>query len=239
MSPDGEGFVLQQPPEPQCADASGVIRDVLEGGTMHVLMINGSPHEKGCTYTALSEVGGQLEAQGIETKIFHIGDEPIRGCTGCGGCFKTGHCVFDDDAVNACIDLVQKADGLVVGSPVYYAGPNGSLCALLDRVFFGKGGGYAFKPAAAIVNCRRGGASAAFDRLNKYFTISSMPLVSSQYWNATHGNTPEEVRQDLEGMQIMRTLGRNMAWLLKCIEAAKDTVPYPEREPWAMTNFIR
>jgi multimeric flavodoxin WrbA len=206
---------------------------------MHVLMINGSPHEKGCTYTALSEVAGQLEKQGIEVNIFHIGDKPIQGCTGCGGCFKSGHCVFGDDPVNECVDLAGKADGLVVGSPVYYAGPNGSLCAFLDRMFFGKAVAYAYKPAAAVVNCRRGGASAAFDRLNKYFTISSMPIVSSQYWNSTHGFTPEEVRQDLEGMQTMRTLGRNMAWLLKCIEAGKGTVPYPEEEPRLMTSFIR
>ena len=206
---------------------------------MQVLMVNGSPHKKGCTYTALSEVAGQLERQGIETTIFHIGNKAIRGCIACGGCAESGYCVFDDDPLNACVDLARKADGIVVGSPVYYAAPNGSLCAFLDRMFFGKSAGYAYKPAAAIVNCRRGGASAAFDRLNKYFTISSMPVVSSQYWNATHGNTPDEVKQDLEGMQIMRTLGRNMAWLLKCIEAAKATVPYPETEPWLATNFIR
>jgi len=206
---------------------------------MQVLLINGSPHEKGCTYTALAEVAGQLEEQGIETGFFHIGSEPIQGCTGCGTCFETGYCVFDDDPVNECVDLVKKADGIVIGSPVYYAGVNGALCAFLDRLFFGKAAGYAYKPAAAVVNCRRGGASAAFDRVNKYFTISSMPVVPSQYWNATHGVTPEEVRQDLEGMQIMRTLGRNMAWLLKCIETAKDTVPYPEREPWVRTNFMR
>ena len=206
---------------------------------MQVLLINGSPHEKGCTYTALSEVAGQLENEGIETSFFHIGSKPIRGCIGCGKCFESGYCVYKDDGVNECVDLTAKADGIVVGSPVYFAGPDGSLCAFLDRMFFGKGGRYAYKPAAAIVNCRRGGASAAFDRLNKYFTISSMPVVSSQYWNATHGVTPEEVRQDLEGMQTMRTLGRNMAWLLKCIDAAKGVVPYPEREPWQMTNFIR
>jgi len=206
---------------------------------MQVLMINGSPHKAGCTYTALSEVAGQLQNQGIETNVFHIGNQAIRGCTGCGGCAESGHCVFDDDPVNACVDLARKADGIVVGSPVYYAAPNGSLCAFLDRMFFFKSAGYAYKPAAAVVNLRRGGASAAFDRLNKYFTISSMPIVSSQYWNATHGLTPEEVRQDLEGMQIMRTLGRNMAWMLKCIEAAKGTVPYPETEPRTATNFIR
>jgi multimeric flavodoxin WrbA len=202
-------------------------------------MVNGSPHEKGCTYTALLEIAGQLERQGIGSNIFHIGDKPIRGCAGCDSCFESGYCIYKDDPVNTCIDLAIASDGIVVGSPVYYAGPNGALCAFLDRVFFGKASKYAYKPAAAIVNCRRGGASAAFDRLNKYFTISNMPVVPSQYWNATHGRTPEEVRQDLEGMQIMRTLGRNMAWMLRCIEAARDTVPYPETEARVMTNFIR
>jgi multimeric flavodoxin WrbA len=206
---------------------------------MHVLMINGSPHEKGCTFTALTEVACQLEQEGITTSIEHIGHGPIRGCTACYRCFDTGYCVFTDDPVNRFVDLLVEADGLVVGSPVHYAGPNGALCALLDRVFFGKSAKYAFKPAAAVVSCRRGGASASFDRLNKYFTISGMPVVSSQYWNSVHGTTPEEVQQDLEGLQTMRTLGRNMAWLLKCLEAGKGTVPYPEREPWARTNFIR
>jgi multimeric flavodoxin WrbA len=206
---------------------------------MNVLMINGSPHQKGSTYTALSEVAAQLEDQGIETNIFHPGNKPIRDCIGCGGCFESGYCVYKTDAVNTCIDLAKEADGLVIGSPVYFAGPNASLCALLDRMFFAKGDKYAYKPAAAVLCLRRGGASASFDRLNKYFTISNMPIVSSQYWNAVHGMTPEEVRQDVEGMQVMRTLGRNMAWLLKCIEAAKGTVPYPEMETRQMTNFIR
>jgi len=206
---------------------------------MHVLMINGSPHEKGCTYTALSEVAGQLEAEGVSTNILHIGHKPIRSCIACYKCFETGYCVFKDDPANTCIDLLQEADGLVVGSPVYYAGPNGALTCLLDRMFFGKSAKYAYKPAAAVVSLRRGGASASFDRLNKYFTISSMPVVASQYWNAVHGTTPDEVRQDLEGMQVMRTLGRNMAWLLKCIAAAKATVPYPEAETKVMTNFVR
>jgi len=211
----------------------------LKGDMMQVLLINGSPHQYGCTYTALSEVAGQLEAEGISTLIFHIGSDPIRDCTGCFGCEKTGHCVYKDDPVNTCIDLARQADGLVVGCPVYYAGPSAALCALLDRMFFLKSAFYAYKPAAAVVNCRRGGASAAFDRLNKYFTISNMPVVSSQYWNATHGLTPDEMKQDLEGLQIMRTLGRNMAWLLKCIEAGKGKVSYPEPEPRLMTNFIR
>lgn len=206
---------------------------------MNVLLINGSTHKNGCTRTALGEVAGQLEKHGIAAHIFHIGKKPIRGCIACGGCKDTGLCVFNDDPVNECIELAKKADGIVVGSPVYYAAPNGALCAFMDRLFYLKSGAYAYKPAASVVSCRRGGASAAFDRLNKYFTISNMPVVSSQYWNSVHGNTPEEVRRDLEGLQIMRTLGNNMAWLLKCIDTAKATVPYPVREDWTPTNFIR
>jgi multimeric flavodoxin WrbA len=206
---------------------------------MNVLLINGSPNKKGCTYTALCEVAGQLNKHDIKTSIFHIGNKPIQGCINCGKCAKSGYCFFKDDPVNECIDMAKKADGIVLGSPVYYAAPNGAFCAFLDRMFYIKEAGYAYKPAAAIVNCRRGGASAAFDRLNKYFTISNMPIVSSQYWNSTHGLTPEEVKQDLEGLQIMRTLGNNMAWLLNCIEAAKNTFPHPEKEDSIMTNFIR
>jgi len=206
---------------------------------MNVLLINGSPNKKGCTYMALSEVAEMLNKQGIETNIFHIGSKPIQGCINCGKCIESGYCNFGDDSVNECIDLAKKADGIVIGSPVYYVAPNGALCAFLDRMFYMKEAGYAYKPAAAIVNCRRGGASAAFDRLNKYFTISNMPIVSSQYWNSTHGLTPEDIKQDLEGLQTMRTLGKNMAWLLKCIEVAKDKVPYPEKEDSIATNFIR
>ncbi len=206
---------------------------------MNVLLINGSPHPNGCTFTALSEVAGQLSAQGIETTFLQVGAKPVHDCIACYGCMKTGHCVFDDDPANQCIDLLKKADGVVVGSPVYYAGPTGALTALLDRVFFLKESAYAGKPAAAVVSCRRGGASAAFDRLNKYFTIANMPVVPSQYWNSVHGMNPDEVRQDKEGMQVMRTLGRNMAWLLKSIEAGKGTVPLPAGEEPVMTNFIR
>ena len=206
---------------------------------MKVLLINGSPHKKGCTYTALREVADELERQGIETEIFQLGTAAVRSCTACGQCAKTGRCVFDDDPVNQCLDRLRQADGLIVGAPVHYAGPAGAVTALLDRMFYGKSGFLALKPAAAVVSCRRGGASAAFDRLNKYFTIAQMPVVSSQYWNAVHGNTPEQVRQDLEGMQIMRTLGRNMAWLLKCIDYAKEAVPRPEQEERVATNFIR
>ena len=206
---------------------------------MNVLLINGSPNKDGCTYTALLEVAEQLEAQGVKTQIFHIGKEAIRGCTGCSSCKKTGYCVYADDGVNECIDLIQHADGLIIGSPVYYASPNGALAAFLDRLFYAGGAKFAYKPGAAIVSCRRGGAATAFDVLNKYFTISNMPIVSSQYWNAVHGNTPEDVKQDLEGLQIMRTLGRNMAWLLQCIDTAKASVPYPQKEAVAQrTNFI-
>lgn len=206
---------------------------------MKVLLINGSPHKKGCTYTALREVADELERQGIETEIFQLGTAAVRSCTACGQCAKTGRCVFDDDPVNQCLDRLRQADGLIVGAPVHYAGPAGAVTALLDRMFYRKSGFLALKPAAAVVSCRRGGASAAFDRLNKYFTIAQMPVVSSQYWNAVHGNTPEQVRQDLEGMQIMRTLGRNMAWLLKCIDYAKEAVPRPQQEERVATNFIR
>ena len=206
---------------------------------MKVLLLNGSTHEKGCTYTALSEIADTLEKNSVETQIVHIGKGPIYDCIACGACAKTGYCIFKDDKVNECIDLLKAADGFVVGSPVYYSGPTGSVCSFLDRMFFLKSQHYAYKPAAAIASCRRGGGTATFDRLNKYFTISDMPVVSSQYWSVVHGNTPDEVRQDLEGLQIMRTLGQNMAWLLKCIDTAKATVPYPEKEESIMTNFIR
>ncbi len=206
---------------------------------MQVLVLNGSPHVAGCTFTALSEVMGALEAEGIGTKVFQLGARAVRPCIGCGKCRESRRCIFNDDGVNEAIELLEESDGLLVGSPVYYAGPNGSLCSFLDRMFFGKSGAYALKPAAAVVSCRRGGASASFDRLNKYFTISSMPVVSSQYWNAVHGMTPEEVKQDVEGLQIMRTLGRNMAWLLKCIANGQGSVTPPVREAWTPTSFIR
>ncbi|MBP3489522.1 MAG: flavodoxin family protein [Roseburia sp.] len=206
---------------------------------MKVILVNGSPKEKGCTYTALCEVAGALEKNGIETEIFQVGAKPIAGCIGCGACSKTGKC-FVDDGVNEFVEKAKAADGFVFGSPVHYAAASGALTSFLDRAFYGKGAVFAGKPGAAIVSCRRGGASAAFDQLNKYFTISNMPVVSSQYWNQVHGNTPEEVRKDAEGMQTMRTLGNNMAWLLKCIEAgAAAGITFPEREPAVKTNFIR
>lgn len=204
---------------------------------MKVLLINGSPHATGCTFTALSEVAKALNEEGIETQIFHIGAKPVRGCIACSGCSKGFGCVFEDDAANEMGALMQKADGIIVGSPVYYAGPNGALCALLDRAFQSIGRNLAGKPAAAVVSARRSGTTATFDRLNKYFTISKMPVVSSQYWNAVHGFTPEDVMQDEEGLQTMRTLGYNMAWMLKSIESGKQ--PSPKTEPRKRTNFIR
>jgi len=206
---------------------------------MKVLMINGSPHKEGCTYTALREIEKELIALGFETEIVHIGTKPIRGCIGCDKC-SGGRCIFNDDILNQMLDLAESADAYIFGSPVHYAAASGALTSLLDRFFYAGGSIHDCKPGAAIVSCRRGGATAAFDQLNKYFTIRNMPVVSSQYWNMVHGNTPEEVLQDLEGMQIMRTLGRNMAWLLRCIEAGKEAgVAAPTREPPIATNFIR
>lgn len=208
---------------------------------MKVLLINGSPKANGCTYTALSEIANELEKENIETEIFHIGNKPIRGCIGCGGCYTTNKCVFNDDVVNDGIEKVKKADGIILGSPVHYAAASGAITSFWDRLFYAYGGKFlAHKPGAAIVSCRRGGSTAAFEQLNKYFTISNMPIVSSQYWNMVHGNTPEEVKQDLEGMQTMRVLGQNMAWLLKSIQSGKEAgIKLPEKEPRAMTNFIR
>jgi len=206
---------------------------------MKVLLVNGSPHKEGCTYTALKEVEKALNKNGIETEIFQLGADPISGCKGCGSCSKTGKCVIDDK-VNEFLSKVDEVAGFVFGSPVHYAAASGALTSFLDRVFYAGKGRFAGKLGAAVVSCRRGGASAAFDQINKYFTISCMPIVSSQYWNQVHGNTPEEVKQDLEGMQTMRTLGNYMAWLLKCIEAGKKAgVPEPEREQPVFTNFIR
>lgn len=206
---------------------------------MKILVVNGSPHANGCTYTALCEVAAALEAEGMETEMIQVGTKPVSGCLGCGACIKTGKCVIDD-VVNEFIEKAKEADGFVFGSPVHYAGASGAITSFMDRAFYGKAAIYADKPAAAIVSCRRGGATAAFEQLNKYFTISNMPIVSSQYWNMVHGNTPEQVRQDLEGLQTMRTLGKNMAWLLKCIEAGKVAgIAKPEREAKVATNFIR
>ncbi len=206
---------------------------------MKVLMINGSPRNNSCTLTALNEVAKALYSHDIESHIVSIGTAAIRGCIACNKCIKTGYCIFRDDAINEWVDLMKECDGLIVGSPVYYAAPNPSLCAALDRMFYYKSDPYAFKPGAAIVSCRRAGSTAALDCLNKFFTIAQMPIVSSQYWNMVHGNAPEEVAQDLEGLQTMRVLGNNMAWLLKCLEATKDSIPKPKQEERFWTNFVR
>ena len=207
---------------------------------MKVLLINGSPHKSGCTYTALSEVEKIPLEEGLEAEIIHIGAKPIQGCTACGHCY-TGpdRCVFDDDMVNRVLEKGEQADAFIFGSPVYYASANGSMTAFMDRLFYA-GDCFKYKPGACVVSARRAGTTAALDQMLKYLTISNMMVVGSQYWAMVHGNTPDEVRQDLEGMQIMRTLGRNMAWFLKCRETGiKAGVPFPVREEPIATNFIR
>ena len=208
---------------------------------MKVLLVNGSPHEKGCTYTALCEIAKELNNADVETEIFWLGKNAVRGCIGCGGCAKNnGRCVFDDDVANTLIEKAATADGFVFGSPVHYAAPSGTICAVLDRAFYAGGSNFRYKPGAAILSCRRAGSTAAFDVLNKYFTISNMPIVSSGYWNMVHGSKAEDVLKDEEGLQVMRTLGKNMAWLLKCIDLGKGAgVERPADEPKIRTNFIR
>ncbi|WP_097006755.1 flavodoxin family protein [Lacrimispora amygdalina] len=207
---------------------------------MNVLLLNGSPHREGCTNRALLEVEGALNAEGIDTELVHMGTKAIHGCIACGACMKIGACVFEDDPVNEFIEKMKLADGLIVGSPVYYASANGALFSFLDRLFYAGGRNFAHKPGAAIASARRAGTTATLDALNKYFTIAQMPLVSSSYWNMVHGRTPEEVEQDLEGLYTMRTLGKNMAWLLKCIEAGKAAgIGIPKQEEKVWTNFIR
>ena len=204
---------------------------------MKVLLINGSPHKEGCTYTALNEVATTLNKNGIETEIFHIGLKPIAGCIACRKCAETGKCVFND-GVNQIGERLDEFDGIILGSPVYYAGPSGQMCSFCDRLFFSHGKKLVGKLAAAVVSCRRGGATASFDRLNKYFTINKMQVVGSQYWNMVHGHTPEDVYKDKEGLQTMRTLGQNMAWLMKCIEVGKQNgINRPDYEPTTFTSF--
>lgn len=206
---------------------------------MKVLLINGSPKEKGCTFTALNEVAKTLNEEGIETEIFQVGNKPIAGCMGCGACRKTGKCKFDD-VVNECMPKAKAADAIIVGSPVHYASASGMITSFLDRLFYSSGGGLQYKPGAVIASARRAGTTATLDQLSKHFSISNMPLINSCYWNMVHGNTPEEVLQDLEGLQTMRTLGRNMAWILKSIEAGKKAgVPMPTKEDKIKTNYIR
>jgi multimeric flavodoxin WrbA len=207
--------------------------------TMKVLLLNGSPHEKGCTFTALNEIADTLINHGIESEILWLGKNPVSGCLGCGACKKSDECIIQD-SVNQLLSQLDNYDGFVFGSPVHYAAASGFITPFLDRLFYAGGKQFYGKPGAAIVSCRRAGSTAAFEQLNKYFTISNMPIISSQYWNMVHGNTPDEVRQDLEGMQIMRTLGQNMAWLLKCIDLGKKNgVTLPSYEKRVSTNFIR
>lgn len=206
---------------------------------MKVLMINGSPNSKGCTNTALSIVAETLNKEGIETEIIHVGNKAIRGCIGCRKCFETGKCVFDD-YVNEVAPKFKECDGIVIGSPVYYASANGTLISFLDRLFYSNFTvDKTMKVGAAVVSARRAGTTATFDELNKYFTINSMPIVASQYWNMVHGYSPQDVYADKEGCQIMRTLGKNMAFLMKSIQIGKEQFGLPEKEDLVFTNFIR
>lgn len=202
------------------------------------MLVNGSLHEKGCTYTALCEVEKALGANGIETEIFQLAGKGVNGCKGCWACKKLGKCVIDD-AVNEFVEKAADFDGFVFGSPVYYASASGALVSFMDRVFYSGGKKLAYKPAAAVVSCRRAGASTTFDVINKYFTINNMLIVGSNYWNEVHGNFAEEVLKDEEGLQTMRILGNNMAWVLKCLQLGKEAGLEPIRERKIMTNFIR
>ena len=208
------------------------------------MLVNGSPHKAGCTYRALEEVARTLEENGVEAEIFWIGPKPVGGCVACGGCGIKGACVFDD-AVNEFRAKAAEADGFIFGAPVHYAHAAGSLLAFMDRLFYSNGRAgqpnvFRFKPAAAVTSARRGGTTAALDDIQKFFTISQMPIVSSRYWNNVHGSSAEQVEQDEEGLWTMRQLGRNMAWLLKCIEAGRAAgVKLPEQEAGIWTNFVR
>ena len=211
---------------------------------MKVILVNGSPNKNGCTYTALCEVEKTLNEADIETEIFWIGTKPIIGCTACMKCREKGKCTFDKDVVNEFTEKAYEADGFIFGSPVYYAGATGAITSFLDRAFYSSSQGsgleaFKHKPASVICSARRGGTTATYDQLNKYLGISQMPIISSFYWNMVHGNTPEEVKQDLEGLATMRQLGRNMAFFLKCIEAGKKDGLTPEEEPKIAFNFIR
>ena len=209
---------------------------------MKVLLVNSSPHENGCTFTALSEAAKRLNEHGIETEIFQVGSGPVHSCAACGGCARTrGACVFTDDCVNELIQKAAACDGLVIGSPVHYASASGAITAVMDRLFYAGGGALRGKPGAAVVSCRRAGSTAALDQLQKYFPIAGMPLVPSQYWPMVHGANAQEVCEDAEGLQTMRVLGRNMAWMLKCFELGRENgIGYPAREEKRVwTNFVR
>lgn len=207
---------------------------------MKVLFINGSPHEHGCTYTAMHEAADVFEKNGIETEFKWLGKTPVGDCMVCGGCGKTNRCVLNSDPVNEILDAAESADGFIFGSPVYYAHPTGRILSALDRLFIAGGKYFAHKPGAAVCSARRGGTTATFDVINKYFTINQMPVVSSTYWNMVHGSCPEDVKKDLEGLQTMRNLAENMTWLLKCIELGKEQgITAPEADKSNKTNFIR
>lgn len=207
---------------------------------MKVLMINGSPRRRGCTSRALEEIAKTLQQQDIESEIVYLGNGPVRDCIACGRCADLdGRCVFDDDMVNEIIEKAREADGFIFGTPVYYAHADGRILSVLDRVFYAGGKAFAHKPGAAVASARRAGTTASVDILNKYFTINQMPVVSSTYWNMVHGNTPAEVEQDLEGLQTMRNLATNMAWLLSCIEAGREKGIEPPVNQKIATNFIR
>lgn len=208
---------------------------------MKVLLINGSPNPNGCTHTALDEVSGALNKNGVETEILSLGKKAVQGCIACGYCKDHEGCVFKDDLVNEVIQKLDTVDGIVLGSPVYYAAASGQISSFADRLFFAGAGKFTGKVGASVVSARRAGTTASLDQLNKYFSISGMPIASATYWNQVHGNTPEEMKQDLEGMQNLRVLGQNMAWLIKCIEHGKrEGITYPElKEVKARTNFVR
>ncbi len=202
-----------------------------------IILLNGSPHPQGCTATALDEMIHIFDSENIETELIHVGNKAIRGCISCGYCEKNGKCVFDDDLVNEVAPKFEAADGLVVGSPVYYGSPNGTILSFMDRLFYSTDFSKHMKVGAAVVSCRRGGNTASFDVLNKYFTISGMPVASSTYWNQVHGFTAEDVKKDLEGLQTMRNLARNMAFMIKAFATAKETIGYPEVESGIFTSF--
>ena len=206
---------------------------------MKVILVNGSPHKQGCTYTALKEIKITLEKNGIETEEFWLGNKPIAGCIGCGNCLQTGKC-FVDDKVNEFLEKVPSTDSFIFGTPVHFASGSGIITSFMDRVFYGRRNLFKNKLAACVVSCRRGGATSTFDQINKYFAMNNMPIVTSQYWNMVHGSKPEDVLKDEEGMQTMRTLANNMAWLLKCIESGKKLgIKEPENEKIIQTNFIK
>lgn len=205
---------------------------------MKVLMINGSPHAKGSTYTALHEMEKVFNAQGIETEIVQVGNQAVRGCIACGACREKGKCVFDD-VVNELAEKFEVCQGLVVGSPVYYASANATLVAVLDRLFYSSHFDKTMKVGATVASARRGGLTATFDELNKYFAITGMPIASGQYWNGIHGNSADEAAKDAEGLQMMRTLASNMSFLMKSIELGQKAFGLPEKEAKVNTNFIR